>query len=61
MTDENIIIAARLPHDAKLKAIELLGKEKVIIKTKFKYQNIYTYNIVCMYVCAFAFTSIRQE
>ncbi|XP_055908653.1 uncharacterized protein LOC129943330 isoform X2 [Eupeodes corollae] len=28
MTDENIIIAARLPHDAKLKAIDLLRKEK---------------------------------
>ncbi|XP_055847713.1 uncharacterized protein LOC129913187 isoform X3 [Episyrphus balteatus] len=28
MTDENIIIAARLPHDAKLKAIDVLRKEK---------------------------------
>uniref|UniRef100_A0A1A9UEY8 Uncharacterized protein n=1 Tax=Glossina austeni TaxID=7395 RepID=A0A1A9UEY8_GLOAU len=37
MTDENIIIAARLPHDAKLKAIESLRKEKdectTILKT----------------------------
>jgi len=29
MTEENIIIAARLPHDGKLKDIELLRKEKV--------------------------------
>ncbi|EDW49675.1 GM23197 [Drosophila sechellia] len=37
MTEENIIIAARLPHDGKLKDIELLRKEKdectAILKT----------------------------
>lgn len=32
-TDENIIIAARLPHDTKLKPIELLRREKVSLKT----------------------------
>lgn len=29
MTEENIIIAARLPHDGKLKDIEVLRREKV--------------------------------
>lgn len=29
MTDENIIISARLPHDAKVIPMELLRREKV--------------------------------
>lgn len=33
MTDENIIISARLPHDSKVNPLELLRKEKVSAET----------------------------
>lgn len=34
MTDENIIIAARLPRDTNLQDIEMLKKEKVSNKAQ---------------------------
>lgn len=50
MTDENIIISARLPHDSKINPMELLRKEKV------NFSSYLIWFMCCYFMCVFPFT-----
>lgn len=50
MTDENIIISARLPHDSKINPMDSLRKEKV------NFSSYLIWFMCCYFMCVFPFT-----